>query len=512
MGDEPIIVADMAHGPARIFAAGLATGTALLAIAAFCAVNGRGGLALVVLIAAAIGLGLVYRSLPSTASRLPSRHRTNPLPDRDGFHTGATALIEAARRRRKIPTLLRLDIERVRAISGVQGREAHDLALRHVATLLDNELPRSALVARLEGDRFAALMAFAPGDEARIERIVDRLAVRLVQPIRRDGMEVQASACFGLARDTGQESLETLLRQADMALTASAQGTRGQPWFTPEIERALGDRAAFVSALRTGIERGEIVPHFDPQVDLGNGRLVGFEVLARWHHPERGILPTREFLAIAEETGLICDLSLAVMRQAFAAARDWDPSLKLAINLSATQFQDAWLAQKIIKILTETGFPAHRVEVEITERALLADLPLAQSIVASLKNQGIGLALDDFGTGYSSLAHLRALPFDRIKIDRTYVQAMGEDAERAAIVQAIVQLGDSLNLPTTAEGVTDADLAERLRVLGCVQAQGTLYGEPMALPDIRRLLAERHLLSRAVVTPASGFTSPRLAG
>jgi EAL domain-containing protein (putative c-di-GMP-specific phosphodiesterase class I) len=201
------------------------------------------------------------------------------------------------------------------------------------------------------------------------------------------------------------------------------------------------------------------------------------------------------------------------MRQAFTAARDWDAALTLSVNISPLQLRDAWLAQKIIKTLVETGFPASRLEIEITESALFDNLPLAQSIVGSLKNQGIRLALDDFGTGYSSLAHLRALPFDRIKIDKSFVASILENPESMAIVNTIARLGDSLNLPTTAEGIEDAAVEERLCAIGCAKGQGYLYGRPLNAAQVRRMLAEKRLLAHQ---PDSEFpplrdSSPRLA-
>jgi EAL domain-containing protein (putative c-di-GMP-specific phosphodiesterase class I) len=204
------------------------------------------------------------------------------------------------------------------------------------------------------------------------------------------------------------------------------------------------------------------------------------------------------------------------MRQAFLSARDWHPQLQLSVNISPWQLKDPWLAQKIIKLLTETGFTPSRLEIEITESSLFDNLAMAQSIVASLKNQGIKLALDDFGTGYSSLAHLRALPFDRIKIDRSFVMSVNQNPESAAIVNAIVGLGESLNLPITAEGIEDKAIEERLRGLGCARGQGYVYGRPLTAGNARRLLAERRLLiapdaTEAVTEPESA-TSRRLAG
>jgi EAL domain-containing protein (putative c-di-GMP-specific phosphodiesterase class I) len=203
------------------------------------------------------------------------------------------------------------------------------------------------------------------------------------------------------------------------------------------------------------------------------------------------------------------------MRQALTAARDWDPSLSVSINISPWQLRDAWLAQKIIKVLTETGFPASRLEIEITESSLFDNLSLAQSIVGSLKNQGVQLSLDDFGTGYSSLAHLRALPFDRIKIDKSFVQSINDSADSAAIVNAIARLGESLNLPVTAEGIEDEAVEARIKAVGCAKGQGWLYGKPMSVSDVRRLLAENGLLLPGAVVQDSDVrevTSQRLAG
>jgi predicted signal transduction protein with EAL and GGDEF domain len=211
-------------------------------------------------------------------------------------------------------------------------------------------------------------------------------------------------------------SIDALTRAAEIAMCAAKEAGRNRVgWFDPAMARALQARNELEQALRDAIPAGQIIPYFEQQIDLATGQLFGFEVLARWDHPVHGIIPPDRFITIAEQTGMIADLSLAVMRQAFHAARDWDPSLSLSINISPAQLRDAWLPQKIIKLLLETGFPAHRLEIEITEGALFENLPLAQSIVGSLKNQGARLALDDFGTGYSSLEQLRDLPFDAIE-------------------------------------------------------------------------------------------------
>jgi EAL domain-containing protein (putative c-di-GMP-specific phosphodiesterase class I) len=270
------------------------------------------------------------------------------------------------------------------------------------------------------------------------------------------------------------------------------------------MERELHMRNAIETGIRDGIPLGQFVPFYEQQIDLATGRLHGFEMLARWEHPTRGIIPPDIFIPIAEETGMIADLSMSVMRQAFEEAKNWDPSLTLSVNIAPSQLRDPWFAHKIVKLLVETGFPANRLEIEITESALIENMGVAQSIIGSLKNQGIRIALDDFGTGYSSLSNLRALPFDRVKIDRSFVTSLTANTESAAIVNAIAKLSESLGLPVTAEGVETPEIEERLKTFGTsFHAQGWTYGKPMDVTQVRALLAGRNLLPvRRLAAPA----------
>ncbi|HEY0116627.1 MAG TPA: GGDEF domain-containing phosphodiesterase, partial [Allosphingosinicella sp.] len=304
------------------------------------------------------------------------------------------------------------------------------------------------------------------------------------------------SASVGVARSGPDcRTVESLMRRADIAMSAAKKLGRGRfVWFDASMERELETRNALEAGLRAGIPRGEIVPYFEPQVDLVTQSLHGFEMLARWDHPERGIVSPEEFIPVAEEAGLIGDLSLAVLSRAFVEARGWDAALSLSVNISPVQLKDPWLAQKITKLLVETGFPPERLEIEITESSLFENLGLAQAIVSSLRNQGIRLALDDFGTGYSSLAHLRALPFERIKIDRSFIASINDNPDSTAIVTAITRLAESLNLAVTAEGIEDETIEARLRGIGRYQGQGWLFGRPMPAADVRTMLTRRGLL------------------
>jgi EAL domain-containing protein (putative c-di-GMP-specific phosphodiesterase class I) len=230
-----------------------------------------------------------------------------------------------------------------------------------------------------------------------------------------------------------------------------------------------------------------ILPFYQPQVDLVTGKLHGFEVLARWDHPERGLIEPSSFIPVSEATGLTSALSFSVMRQALLETISRDSAHLIAVNLSPIQLKDPVLAQKITKMLVETGFPAGRLELEITESSLFDDLDLALTTVTSLKNLGVTISLVDFGTGYSSLTQLQALPFDRIKIDRSFVLSMVENQESAAIVSAIMSLGASLRLPVTAEGIETDVIMRSLQALGCAQGQGWHFGRPLPASEAKKV-------------------------
>ncbi len=431
------------------------------------------------------------------AFTLASNDALTGFLNRRSLSDEGSAMFVHAHRRHKAMALLIVDLDRFKAVNDLHGHATGDALLRVAATEISGAMPPIALTARLGADEFACAFLFDPAHPETVDRIAEQIVSRLARPLIADGQRVHVSASIGVARsDFECASIDSLMRAADIAMDAAKKTGRNRyAWFDRSMEEALQVRSTLESGLRTAIPAGEIVPYFEQQIDLSTGRLSGFEVLARWEHPTRGLIGPDDFIPVAEDSGMIGELSLSILRQACSAARDWDAALTLSVNVSPFQLHDAWLAQKIIKTLTETGFPAARLEIEITESALLDNLALAQSIVGSLKNQGVRIALDDFGTGYSSLAHLRALPFDRIKIDRSFVSSIGESADSAAIVAAIASLGDSLHLPITAEGIETAEIEARLRAIGCAKGQGYHYGRPLSVADARRLLAEKRLLA-----------------
>jgi diguanylate cyclase (GGDEF)-like protein len=432
--------------------------------------------------------------------RAHSLASTDPLTGFLNRRTLAEAvreMLDGADQRKKAVAMLIVDLDGFKTINDVHGHLTGDNLLRTTAEVIEKALPPGSIGARLGGDEFAAAFTFDLASPGTVDATAAYIVDRLGKPFDLAGVHVHISASLGIARsDHDCDAVDALLRRADIAMYAAKKMGRGRyVWFDGSMERELRKRTMTEAGLRRGIPLGEFVPYFEQQVDLVSGSLHGFEMLARWQHPEQGIVPPDDFIPVAEECGLIGDLSMSVMAQAFEEARAWDPSLTLSVNISPSQLKDPWLAQKVVKLLVETGFPPERLEVEITESSLFENLGLAQSIVGSLKNQGIRIALDDFGTGYSSLAHLRALPFDRIKIDRSFVSSINDNPESAAIVNAITRLAESLNLAVTAEGIEHELIEARIRSIGSYKGQGWLFGRPMPAAAVQTLLAERGLLA-----------------
>jgi diguanylate cyclase (GGDEF)-like protein len=438
------------------------------------------------------------------AKLLAARDPLTGLLNRRSLNESGAELIAEAEARNKSVAMIMIDLDHFKTVNDLHGHTAGDQLLRAAADAISEALPPSAMAGRLGGDEFCCAFLYDAANPGLVDGIAEQIVASLARPFDLDGVHAHVSASVGIAQlDSDCATVDALMRRSDIAMYAAKKGGQNRfAWFDGSMERELHARNAIESGLRSGIPKGEIVPYYEQQVDLESGRLLGFEVLARWEHPTRGVIAPDLFIPIAEECGLIADLSMSVMRQAFEEARGWDPALTISVNISPAQLRDPWLAQKILRLLVETRFPAERLEIEITESSLFDNLGLAQSIVGSLKNQGIRIALDDFGTGYSSLAHLRALPFDRIKIDKSFVMSMADNSEAAAIVDAITKLGGSLGLPITAEGIEAEAIRARLRAIGCNKGQGWYFGKPMTVTQVRALLADKHLLNPGREQPA----------
>jgi len=373
--------------------------------------------------------------------------------------------------------LLLIDVDNFKRVNDLYGHVAGDQLLRLVGEELVRTLPASAFVARLGGDEFAAIIRNEKDAESSARNAVRAFG----QPMNTGETQAQISISAGIVPLRSEAAPVDALRRADVAMYSVKQSGRNNfAWFDCQMEQQLQARVGLEDEVRAALEADEFVPFFQPLISLDTGELNGFEVLARWNSPKRGLVEPADFIGIAEQSGLIGLLSMGVMEKAFVQARDWPAHLKLAVNVSPVQFRDPQLAERIIQILTETGFPARRLEVEITEGSLLEDRAQALTILESLRNHGIAIALDDFGTGYASLSQLHALPFDRIKIDRSFINSLGESEQAAAIVQTIAALGKTLSVPITAEGIETEAIREQMAALGCTDAQGFHFGRAVS--------------------------------
>lgn len=490
------------------------TGSAVLSTRVSHLLGGGGALDRALLIALLLNVALIlfgwrrdaaWRRMAEAAAteqRALGLATTDPLTglrNRRALGEDATTLLTQGQRRQRELALIKLDLDHFRAVNDLHGPAIGDQLLRQLAAEIGEAMPLGGIAARFGSDEFAIAALFEPNYPETVERIADRLVTRMAQPIVVSGLQLSVTLSVGIARsDRDGSNLDALSRATDIAVTAAKRaGGNRFAWFDKPMEDELRERNELERALRAAIPRHGVKPWFEPLVELATGKLFGFEVLARWEHPTRGLLMPDQFLPVAEDSGLASDLSLSIVHQALMQARDWDPALMLAVNLTPAQLRDAWLPQKLVRLLAESGFAPTRLEVEITEAALIDNLALAQSIIASLKNQGVRVALDDFGTGFSSIAHLRALPFDRLKIDRSFVTTMADSPESVAVVTAIARLGESLNLAVAAEGIEDGALAPRLAALGCGTGQGYHFGRAMDAAAARAYLAERRMLRQA---------------
>lgn len=396
--------------------------------------------------------------------------------------------------------VLLLDLDRFKPINDIHGHAAGDAVLCTVADRLRALLPTGSFAARLGGDEFAIVLDFEHDIEV-VSRISAEIIAYLSRPIAWGTSQLEICGTIGISLKTGSEfDTDMLLHAADVAMYEGKKEGRGTyRFFRKEMDETLKARAKLEHELRIGIDSGQFEPFFQPLVSLVDKELTGFEILARWRHPTRGLLAPEHFISVAEETGMIGDLCWSLLRRACLDAQSWPPTLQLAVNISPHQLQDRRLPEHIMAILEETGFAPERLEVEITETALIADLEAARSALLALRKLGIRIALDDFGTGYSSLYHLSELKFDKLKIDRSYVSSLADGDERSKLVDAIITLGASLGMRTTAEGIETASSLKWLVGQGCTYGQGYFFGKPMSKAVVDVWVQDRSGISPALI-------------
>ncbi len=413
------------------------------------------------------------------------------LANRHLFNQRLRELLEGDGGRPQAVALLYLDLDDFKAVNDLHGHPFGDMLLRELGARLRAVSREGDMVARLGGDEFAILVEKPAGDGILIDR-AHRLLAAAREPFLIDGQVARISTSIGIARAASGGDAVDLMRRVDLALYAAKGKGRDQlALFDDALDQRARERSALENELREAVERDELALFYQPVISLQSGETVGYEALLRWRHPERGLMLPDSFLPIAEDSGLIMGLGDWVIRQALADAAEWrGEDFRLSLNLSSSQIRNPLLFTTVERALGATGFPARRLEFEITEHVLLKDSAHGAEMLTRLRSLGAEIALDDFGTGYSSLSYLRRFRFDRIKIDRSFVADIASSDEAQAIVSTITRLASVLGMHTTAEGVERPEQLDLLRKLGCDEAQGFLILEPVpaaTIAESRRL-------------------------
>jgi diguanylate cyclase (GGDEF)-like protein len=384
-------------------------------------------------------------------------------------------------------SILYLDLDRFKSVNDTLGHPIGDKLLKAVAERLRSCTRDTDLVARMGGDEFAVLQ-IGPDTVRSTEQLAQRIREVVSAPYVIDGHNVVVGTSIGIAlAPSDGVSTDQLLKNADMALYRAKAGGRGvHCFFEARMGEELQTRRLIELDLRRALAAGEFEVYYQPLVRLSDGAITGYEALLRWQHPERGFISPAEFIPIAEEIGLIVPIGEWVLRQACAQASKWPHDVKIAVNLSAVQLRNRDLVQVVMLALANSGLAPTRLELEITESVFLADNDLTLSILHDLRGFGVRIAMDDFGTGYSSLSYLRSFPFDKIKLDRSFVRDLGVKPDSFAIVQSIAALGTSLGMTTIAEGIETAEQLEQVKAAGFAEGQGYLFGRPQPVERIAR--------------------------
>jgi diguanylate cyclase (GGDEF)-like protein len=446
-------------------------------------------------------LGTVAQALKNLQEQTAERARAEALVNHMAHHDALTLLPNRVRFRENLKqdlvrarldqpiAVLCLDLDNFKAVNDTLGHPIGDALLKSVAERLLNCLNENDTVARLGGDEFAIVQVVGTQPVA-ATMLAQQLIETIAEPFEIEGHSVVigTSAGIALAPNDGSDPDE-LLKNADMALyRAKGEGRGTYRFFEAKMDADMQARRLLEMDLRGALARNEFEVHYQPLVDLHTAKLNGFEALLRWRHSERGLVSPAEFIPLAEEIGLIAPIGAWVLRQACTDAVGWPSDLTVAVNLSPVQFRSRSLALDVVAALGASGLPASRLELEITEAVMLHDTETTLAILTELKALGAHISMDDFGTGYSSLSYLRKFPFDKIKIDQSFVRDLANRPESLAIVRAVAGLGSTLGIATTAEGVETIEQLRAVRAEGCTQVQGFLLGRPRPANTIPVLL------------------------
>ncbi|SFM37791.1 diguanylate cyclase (GGDEF) domain-containing protein [Pleomorphomonas diazotrophica] len=380
-----------------------------------------------------------------------------------------------------------IDVQGFRNINDIYGNEAGDEILVAIADRL-REIFVGCYLFRLGGDQFYAALESTQTKDW--EKLARRAIKQISTPILVNERYYEVSAYIGMARyPDDAANIKYLLRCALSAVSSAKREHSGEPkWFDPAIDEATAKYAELDRQLRAALKSGEVKPYYQPMIDLTSGRIVGFEALARWRRSDGTFIPPSEFITLAEETGMIGELSEVLFRQACLDAAKWPRTIRLSFNVSPAQFSSRSFGRKMLETLAETGLSPQQLEVEVTESMFVKDVQLVSALLEELREAGVHIAIDDFGTGYSSLSQLSRLRFDKLKIDRSFVSSFLDDARQAMIIRAMIGLGRGLGMKTIAEGIEEASQAETLQLLGCHQGQGFLFSRAVPAEQAATML------------------------
>jgi len=438
------------------------------------------------------------------ALRLATEDQLTGLPNRRQFIEYLTHHQKLSLTRTDRIAVVVLDLDRFKPVNDLYGHRVGDEVLRATANRLKNIGGEKALVARIGGDEFGIILPVTSGDEAQVA--ARRIIAEVPEPISLAALSVNVGVSVGIAWCTSEHIhsdvlitadggyVETVMRQADMALyRAKREGGSYYQFFCLEMDEQLRQRMDLESEIGRAIKSGQIVPYYQPLVDLKTGSVTGCEVLARWNHPTRGLLLPATFIPIAKATGSISALTYSLLRQAIQDAQTWPIALTLSVNLSPLMVVDAWLVPEILQILTELAFSPHRLSLEITETPLIDRPEEAKFVLKSLRDLGMRVSLDDFGAGYSGLSYLRQFDIDTVKLDRSFVGEILVDPRSLELVECIIGFCHRLGLSVTAEGIEELSVLNRLAELGCDSGQGFFFSKPKPNTGFLRYLESSDL-------------------
>jgi diguanylate cyclase (GGDEF)-like protein len=413
------------------------------------------------------------------------------LPNRTLFHQELRHALKRTKRAQLVAVLC-LDLDHFKDVNDTLGHPIGDELLKAVARRLSDSVREGDTVARLGGDEFAIVQAGTEVDAQSPAALAARLVEKISAPYEIQGHQIIIGTSIGISLAPHDSSdPDQLLKNADMALyRAKSDGRGGFRFFEEAMDAKARSRRLLELDLRAALSRHELELYYQPITDVKSGIVTGFEALVRWNHPARGLISPLEFIPLAEETGLIIPIGDWVLAQACKEAMAWPDGTRVAVNLSAVQFKSRHLTETILAALSDSGLPADRLELEITETVLLRDSEATLAVLHKLREHGVRISMDDFGTGYSSLSYLRSFPFDKIKIDKSFIQELASRSESMAIVRAVTGLGKSLGIPTTAEGVETLEQLAILKSEGCTEIQGYLISPPRPSADVAEILRQ----------------------